>query len=122
MAQLLDHLDVSRLWDASTESERRTLLDEPLGEVTVHPDRLVVEVHGAPALNVAFSEVGLKAPDSEIGGVGGGTRRDCYQSLATGRCRVHRWELVRSGVTSTIRCSGTRPSDAGPLPLTRSHL
>lgn len=70
VAALLDRLDVGRLWNAATEIERRTLLDEMLGQIAVHPDRLVVQVHGAPALNVTFSEVGLKAPDSEISHVG----------------------------------------------------
>jgi hypothetical protein len=54
----------------ATEAEKRTLLDELLDRSPCD-DRLVVAVHGAPALNVAFSEVGLK--DSQIGGVGGGT-------------------------------------------------
>ncbi|HEX2574936.1 MAG TPA: recombinase family protein [Aquihabitans sp.] len=71
LAALLDRIDVGRLWDAATEAERRKLLDELLSAITVHPDRLVVQVHGAPALNVAFSEVGLK--DSELSGVEGGT-------------------------------------------------
>lgn len=71
LVELLDRIDVSRLWGAATEQERRALLDELLGSVTVFPDRLVVEVHGAPALNVALSEVGLKAPDSEFRGVEG---------------------------------------------------
>ena len=42
----------------------------PIAGVTVHPDRLVVEGHGAPPLNVAPSEVGLE--DSDLSGVGGG--------------------------------------------------
>ena len=61
--------------------------------VTIHPNRLQVTVHGAPPLNVAFQEVGLKPPpasadsannpkskearpngtDSKFCGVGGGT-------------------------------------------------
>lgn len=71
LAELLDQIDISRLWDAATDAEKRKLLDELIASVTVHPDRLVVEVHGAPPLNVAPSEVGLK--DSDLGGVGGGT-------------------------------------------------
>ena len=71
---LLDRIDVATLWDHATDAERRTLLDELLGSVTVHDDRLVVAIHGAPPLNVAFPEVGLKAAShSENGGVGGGT-------------------------------------------------
>jgi hypothetical protein len=71
LAELLDRIDVSGLWEAASDSERRRLLDEILASVTVLPDGLVVEVHGAPPLNVGFGEVGLK--DSEKGGVGGGT-------------------------------------------------
>lgn len=71
LTQLLDEIDVQALWNAATETERRTLLDELLASVTVLPDRLVVEVHGAPPLAVAYPEVGLK--DSGLSGVGGGT-------------------------------------------------
>ena len=71
---LLAELDIGTLWEAATEAERRTLLDELLDRVTVHPDRLEVAIHGAPALNVAFGEVGLReATDSGFRGVGGGT-------------------------------------------------
>lgn len=71
LAQLLDATDLADLWEHATEQERRTILDELLDDVTVHPDRLSVTIHGAPPLNVAFSEVGLK--DSELSRVGGGT-------------------------------------------------
>lgn len=71
VAALVDQLDLDRLWDAANETEKRTLLDELLDNVTVHPDRLEVRIHGAPPLNVGFSEVGLK--DSELSRVGGGT-------------------------------------------------
>jgi len=74
LVAVLDRINIAQVWDAATEDERRTLLDELLGSVTVLPDRLVVEVHGAPPLQVAFGEVGLKSPpDSEFRGVGGGT-------------------------------------------------
>jgi hypothetical protein len=71
VAALLDSIDLDRLWSQATEAERRTMLDELLDNVTVLPDRLVVAIHGAPPLNVGFSEVGLK--DSDFRGVGGGT-------------------------------------------------
>jgi hypothetical protein len=66
---LLDDLNIADLWDEATETERRKLLDELLAGVTVHPDRLQVEIHGAPPVNVAFGEVGLR--DSGLSGVGG---------------------------------------------------
>ena len=68
---LLDRIGIEDLWNAATSQERRTLLDELGAAVTIHPDRLQVQVHGAPPLNVAYREVGLK--DSENVGVGGGT-------------------------------------------------
>ena len=67
----VDELDLDELWDAADDGERRVLIDEMLADITVHPDRLQVTIAGAPPLNVAFSEVGLK--DSTLGGVGGGT-------------------------------------------------
>lgn len=72
VAALLDALDLDELWDAATEQERRVLVDEMLDHVTVHPDRLQIAIKGAPPLNVAFGEVGLK--ESANVGVGGGTR------------------------------------------------
>lgn len=86
--ELLDRIDVARLWAAATEKERRALLDELLGSVTVLPDRLVVEVDGAPALNVGLSEVGLKeAPHSEFRGVEGASCPVPYRPLAAASVR-----------------------------------
>lgn len=74
LVKLLDGIQVAQIWEAATEDERRKLLDELLSAVRVLPDRLVVEIHGAPPLQVALEEVGLKSPpDSEFRGVGGGT-------------------------------------------------
>jgi site-specific DNA recombinase len=67
----LEATDLRALWQAATQQERRILLDELLAGITIHHDRLAVEIHGAPPLNVAFAEVGLR--DSEFRGVGGGT-------------------------------------------------
>jgi len=71
VSALLDRINIAGLWDRATEDERRKLLDELLADVTIHPDRLQVAIHGAPPLNVAFHEVGLR--DSGLSGVGGGT-------------------------------------------------
>lgn len=71
IVQVLEERRIADLWPYATDSERRVLFDELVEGVTVHPDRLTVTVHGAPPLNVAFSEVGLK--DSELSRVGGGT-------------------------------------------------
>ena len=68
---LLRDLDIDAFWAAANNDERRVLVQELLESVTVFPDHLEVKLHGAPALNVLLSEVGLKVP--EIVGVGGGT-------------------------------------------------
>ncbi len=62
---------VQRTWEAATELERRALIDEFVEEISVLPDYLHVNVHGAPPLHVRYQEVGLK--ESGFGGVGGGT-------------------------------------------------
>ena len=69
---VLAGLDWDVIWDAATDTERRILLDEFVRRVNVHTDHLEVEVRGAPRLNVALHEVGLRSP-VEISGVGGGT-------------------------------------------------
>jgi hypothetical protein len=47
------------------------LLDEFLKEITVLPDYVDLDIHGAPPIHVLYQEVGLKesGPDR----VGGGT-------------------------------------------------
>ena len=71
VARLLQDLDIERLWQAATETEKRALIDELVDRVAVHPDHLEVAISGAPRINVLLSEVGLK--DSENSRVGGGT-------------------------------------------------
>ncbi len=58
---MLASIDWDRIWDAATDEERRILLDEFVPRVEVHPDHLEVEVRGAPKLNVALHEVGLRS-------------------------------------------------------------
>lgn len=71
MAYMLAALDVERSWAAATEVERRALLDEFLREITVLPDYIDVNVHGAPPIHVLYQEVGLR--ESNFNAVGGGT-------------------------------------------------
>lgn len=71
--QLLSALDWDVIWEAATDQERRTLLDEFVPQVNVFPDHLEVEVRGAPKLNVALHEAGLRNKNVETAGVGGGT-------------------------------------------------
>jgi hypothetical protein len=71
VAQLLADIDLEQIWEAATETERRTLLDEYVSAVRVYADHLEVEVRGAPKINVALHEVGLRNKNVEIAGVGG---------------------------------------------------
>ena len=74
VVELLNTLDLDRLWQAATDLERRTLIEELLDSLEVLPDHLVVGVHGAPKLNVALAEVGLgNGRDSVNVGVEGTT-------------------------------------------------
>ena len=70
VAGLLASMDLRVLWAHADEIERRQLVDELIECVIVQPDHLQVKIHGAPALNVGLSEVGLRG---EIDGVEGGT-------------------------------------------------
>ena len=72
VVEILTALDLDTIWDAATDTERRTLLDEFVPAVSVYGDHLEVEVRGAPKLNVALHEVGLRST-VENTGVGGGT-------------------------------------------------
>ena len=71
VAAALRDLDIERMWQEATETERRVLVDELVEEVAVFPDHLEVKVAGAPRINVRLDEVGLKV--SENGGVGDAT-------------------------------------------------
>lgn len=70
---VLRGLDLDAIWEAATDTERRTLLDEFVPQLHVFDDHLEVEVRGAPKLNVALHEVGLLNRSVETAGVEGGT-------------------------------------------------
>ncbi len=61
----LSELDVEALWEAATEQERRTLVDELVEVVEVHVDHLEVTLRGAPKLNVTLAEAGLGKPGED---------------------------------------------------------
>jgi len=71
---VLAELDWDVIWDAATDTERRTLLDEFLVRLDVFPDHLEVDIRGAGKLNVALHEVGLRNRAVETTGVGGMSR------------------------------------------------
>jgi hypothetical protein len=60
VVSMLAELDWDVIWDAATDAERRTLLDEFLVRLDVFPDHLEVDIRGAGKLNVALHEVGLR--------------------------------------------------------------
>lgn len=68
VAAILMALDIDQLWQAATDAERRTLIEELVQHVAIFPDHLEVTVAGAPRLNVLLSEVGLKESRT-VGGV-----------------------------------------------------
>jgi hypothetical protein len=81
VAQMLGALDIPRTWAAANDAERRVLLDEFLEDITVLPDYMDVNIHGAPSIHVLYQEVGLK--ESEFDRVGEGVSEG---GLATIQC------------------------------------
>ena len=71
VVELLAELDWDAIWTEATDTEKRTLLDEFVPAVDVYADHLEVEVRGAPTLNVALHEVGLRNRAVETASVGG---------------------------------------------------
>ncbi|MGC2486479.1 MAG: recombinase family protein [Acidimicrobiales bacterium] len=61
VAQLLSRLDVEAIWAEATERERQVLVDDLLESLRIFPDRLSVQVVGAPPILVTLEEVGLQA-------------------------------------------------------------
>ena len=46
--------------DTATDTERWTLVKDLVDSISIYPDRLTVQVAGAPPFVVALDEVGLK--------------------------------------------------------------
>ncbi len=59
VAELLAGMDVDRIWKEATLVERRALVEDLIDSVRVYPDRILVEVAGAPPFTIALDEVGL---------------------------------------------------------------
>jgi hypothetical protein len=60
VAELLTSFDVQRIWDCATDVERWALVKDLIDSVCIYPDRLTVQVAGAPPFIVDLHEVGLK--------------------------------------------------------------
>jgi site-specific DNA recombinase len=58
-AAVLVNLDLERLWNAASPTERRTLVEDLVDSVYIYPDQITVQVAGAPPFVVALDEVGL---------------------------------------------------------------
>ncbi len=74
VAALLARLDIDALWEAATSAEKRVLVEDLIDAVLIHPDRLVVQVSGAPPLLVTLKEVGLRE-----GGTKTSVSEDCSE-------------------------------------------
>lgn len=61
------------LWQAATTAERRTPVEDLIDGVVIHPDRLVVQVSGAPPFLDNLEEVGLRTAGTKPSVSEGGT-------------------------------------------------
>lgn len=59
VTELLADMDFELMWNTATLPERRTLVEDLIDSVYLYPDRLTVQVVGAPPFIVALDEVGL---------------------------------------------------------------
>lgn len=66
VVELLARVDFADLWDAATDSEQRTLSNELIDSIYFYPDRLTVQVVGAPPILVELDEVGLRAGSRSV--------------------------------------------------------
>ena len=56
---LLAELDLESLWEKASATERRVLVEDLIDSVSFYPDRLTVQVAGAPPILVTLEEVRL---------------------------------------------------------------
>ena len=59
VARTLTDLDLEALWTGATLGERRILVEDLVDSVNIFPDRLTVQIVGAPPILVTLQEVGL---------------------------------------------------------------
>ncbi|MGH3732027.1 MAG: hypothetical protein ACRDVC_01390, partial [Acidimicrobiales bacterium] len=95
VVKILSNLDISAVWEAAEDSERRVLVEELVQWITIFPDHLEVNVTGAPTLNVNYAEVGMKG--SENVGVGDPTSTIRLEVPALERRGARLLELGRKG-------------------------
>ena len=59
VSSLLADLNLESMWDEANLAERRILIEDLVDSVNIFPDRLTVQVVGAPPILVTLQEVGL---------------------------------------------------------------
>ena len=59
VTSVLADLHLDSLWDEANLAERRILIEDLVDSVNIFPDRLTVQVAGAPPILVTLQEVGL---------------------------------------------------------------
>ena len=69
------------IWVEATLAERQILIEDLVDSVRFYPDRLTVEVVGAPPILVTLKEVGLHTGTRSMVSE---TRRNRHHPLATG--------------------------------------
>ena len=66
VAALLAELDLESLWEEASAAERRVLVEDLIDSISLYPDRLTVQVAGAPPILVTLEEVGLHAGSKPV--------------------------------------------------------
>ena len=59
LSAVLNELNLDEFWEEASPAERRILIDDLVDSVNIFPDRLTVQVAGAPPFLVTLQEVGL---------------------------------------------------------------
>jgi hypothetical protein len=59
VAEFLSNLDFDEIWTHASVAEQRLLVEDLVDAVRIFPDRLTVQVAGAPPILVTLQEVGL---------------------------------------------------------------
>jgi site-specific DNA recombinase len=60
VTELLATMDLEAIWNEASLVERRTLVEDLVDSIRIYPDRLTVQVTGAPPILVTLDEVGLR--------------------------------------------------------------
>ncbi|HEY5303024.1 MAG TPA: recombinase family protein [Acidimicrobiales bacterium] len=66
LAGLLNDLDIDAIWAEANNAERKILVQDLVDEVRIYPDRITVQVAGAPPIIVMPEEVGLRPGSTSV--------------------------------------------------------